>query len=201
MSEKQKRVKTKCQDAYIEEIDKLSKTVDEVKKAYEDISAMQKRYNDEKQDILKSIPADHKIAVKGYWTQCFGLYSAYIGWRCSECGEDAINGELSKYCPNCGAEMQKKEEKRQAKPCPFCNNAELTHSLRHSGGIENPDMHEIYCSKCFAKPGARAYTIDAAIDNWNERNFELYSPEFGSVLLTFKNTKNWKNVIKWGDAD
>jgi hypothetical protein len=29
--------------------------------------------------------------------------------RCSECGKDAINGEITPYCPHCGAMMGRKE--------------------------------------------------------------------------------------------
>jgi hypothetical protein len=34
------------------------------------------------------------------------------GWYpyCSECRYEPKNGELTKFCPNCGAKMNKKEE-------------------------------------------------------------------------------------------
>lgn len=48
---------------------------------------------------------DHGGIPTGEW-----IYDSRTGEpRCSECGENAICGEITPYCPNCGAEMMEEE--------------------------------------------------------------------------------------------
>lgn len=60
------------------------------------------------QDVnITAIPAA-EVAPIIYAEWIYDRISDYP--RCSECGKDAINGEITPYCPNCGAKMDEEGE-------------------------------------------------------------------------------------------
>lgn len=61
--------------------------------------------------MLKSLPAADVVEIKqGRW-----IYDEWIGWVCSECGNQApfwcisAAQNLTDYCPHCGAKMDSNE--------------------------------------------------------------------------------------------
>jgi len=68
-------------------------------------------------DKIKALPPAQPDPRRGKWIKNEGRY----GWHCSACGEDDIyafawncdtgeNELQDRYCPNCGAKMERSEE-------------------------------------------------------------------------------------------
>ena len=56
--------------------------------------------------IVRQPPADAVTALYGEW-----IYDCDTDEpRCSECGEDALEGVITPYCPHCGAKMDEEDE-------------------------------------------------------------------------------------------
>ena len=51
--------------------------------------------------VKKQPTVDAMEVVHGRWVICSDGYYPY----CSECKEEPKHGEMTKYCPNCGAKM------------------------------------------------------------------------------------------------
>lgn len=52
--------------------------------------------------VARKIPAADVVEVfRGEWLICADGYYPY----CSRCGKEPKNGELTNYCPDCGARM------------------------------------------------------------------------------------------------
>ena len=69
-------------------------------------------------DLIQNAPAEDVQAVRhGRW---MGLHDGwYYSYSCSECGAEALTKEetmhdqvCSNFCPNCGAEMHKRDDKK-----------------------------------------------------------------------------------------
>ena len=65
-------------------------------------------------DLVKSMPTIEPQRMKGRWERHYSRPNVYadLCWHCSNCGYASNDSWANKwkYCPNCGAEMQKGED-------------------------------------------------------------------------------------------
>lgn len=65
-------------------------------------------------DILKGVPTeDVKLVPTGYWIERGKTEKGSIIRQCSHCGVTKAGRPLSKYCPDCGAELSGKVAKKR----------------------------------------------------------------------------------------
>lgn len=68
-------------------------------------------------DLVKSMPSAEPQRMKGCWERHYSRPNVYadLCWHCSNCGYSSNDSWANKwkYCPNCGAEMQKGEDDEQ----------------------------------------------------------------------------------------
>lgn len=59
-------------------------------------------------ETLNAIPAaDVEPVVRGEWKKVYENTTFGAMYRCSTCGETTFNVENYKYCPKCGAHMER----------------------------------------------------------------------------------------------
>ena len=78
--------------------------------------------------------------------------------------------------------MNLNKSERLIENCPFCNNKPIIQE-----GCNNDFAIEyiIKCEKCIAMPGAKDYSVSAAIKKWNERKFEMFNAKFYEYAKIF----------------
>jgi hypothetical protein len=64
-----------------------------------------------KEIICRTRPANVREIRQGQWLEVRDKFGSCLGVKCSECSRRVRNhGEH--FCPNCGAEMQRKEDRQ-----------------------------------------------------------------------------------------
>ena len=58
--------------------------------------------------VIRRLPSADVAPIRhGRWINCEWVESGFKFVRCSECKHDDMNSRMYKYCPNCGAKMDK----------------------------------------------------------------------------------------------